>query len=87
MASIMKYSYPKPDSSQEKIQSRPKTFKFGALVTAESITKELRDKEEAKQQKIEEVRLRKEQRAIKKVEKEVKRQKKAENKKIKNARE
>jgi hypothetical protein len=87
MASIMKYPYPKPDSSQEKIQSRPKSFKFGALVTAESITKELHDKEETKQQKIEEVRLRKEQQAIKRVEKEVERQKKTENKKIKNARE
>jgi hypothetical protein len=87
MISIIKYLYSKPDLSQEKIQSHSKSFKFGALVTAKSITKELHNKEETKQQKIEEVRLRKEQQAIKRVEKEVERQKKTENKKIKNAQE
>jgi|SRR6185369_12571122 len=77
MASIMKYPYPKSTSIQEETRTRPKTFKFGTLVTAESITKELHDKEEEKQRKIDEIRLRKEQRAIKKAEKEAANQKKA----------
>jgi hypothetical protein len=77
IVSIMKYPHPKPCSSQEETQRRPKNFKFGALVTADIIAKELNDKEEEKQRKIEEVRLRKEQRAIKKAEKEEAKQKKA----------
>ena len=49
MVSIIKYPYPKPNLSQEKIQSCSKTFKFEALVIAKSIKKELYNKEETKQ--------------------------------------
>jgi hypothetical protein len=69
LASIMKYPYPKPALIQE-VRSRSKSFKFEALVTAESIAKELHSKEEEKQQKIKAAELKRELRAIKKAEKE-----------------
>jgi hypothetical protein len=67
LASIMRYPYPKSISVEEKPQTRSKAFKFGTLVTAESIIKELEDKENAKKKKIEDIRLRKEQRIINKM--------------------
>ena len=52
LASIMKYPYPKPVPSEKEPRARSKTFKFGTLVTADSIAKELQDMEDAKQKKI-----------------------------------
>ncbi|CAG8583129.1 2527_t:CDS:1, partial [Dentiscutata heterogama] len=43
LSSIMKYLYPKQLSVGKKPQVRPKAFKFGILVTAESIVRELED--------------------------------------------
>ena len=51
LASIMKYPLNTIPADGEK-RARPKTFKFGTLVTADSIAKELQDIEDAKQKKI-----------------------------------
>lgn len=77
LVSIMKYPSLNTSSVQEKPKIRPKTFKFGTLVTSEEITKEIQDKENIKQQKLEEIRARKEQRAAKKAEKEKTKHKKS----------
>jgi len=69
LASILKYPYPKPGQSEKEPQARPKTFKFGTLVTADSITKELQDMEIAKEKKTEDLRLKKELQAVKRAEK------------------
>ena len=64
---IIKYPSMKTFSNEEKPKTRPKAFKFGSLVTSEDITKELQEKEEnIKQKKIEDIKLRKEQKAKKK---------------------
>ncbi|CAG8790273.1 25672_t:CDS:1, partial [Dentiscutata erythropus] len=63
---IMKYLSMKAFLSEEKPKTRPKAFKFGNLVTSEAIIKELQEKENIKQKKIEYIKLRKEQRAKKK---------------------
>jgi len=54
--------YPQPHQQpvEKKPQARPKTFKFGTLVTAESIIKELEEKENLKRRKIEDAKVRKE---------------------------
>ncbi|CAG8714138.1 10944_t:CDS:1, partial [Dentiscutata heterogama] len=49
----MKYPQPQQQPVEKKPQARPKTFKFGTLVTAESIIKELEEKENLKRRKIE----------------------------------
>ncbi|CAG8778583.1 7755_t:CDS:1, partial [Cetraspora pellucida] len=67
--SILKYPHSKQLSVEKKPQNRPKNFKFGTLVTAESIVKELEDRENVKQKKAEDARLRKERRAINKTNK------------------
>ncbi|CAG8803645.1 35097_t:CDS:1, partial [Racocetra persica] len=69
LASILKYPHSKQLSVEKKPQNRPKNFKFGTLVTAESIVKELEDRENVKQKKAEDARLRKERRAINKTNK------------------
>jgi len=66
LSKIMKYPSMKTFSNEEKPKTRPKAFKFGSLVTSEDITKELQEKENIKQKKIEDIKLRKEQKAKKK---------------------
>lgn len=72
LASIMKYPQPQQQPVEKKPQARPKTFKFGTLVTAESIIKELEEKENLKRRKIEDAKVRKEQRILNKAKKQSK---------------
>ncbi|CAG8611309.1 31278_t:CDS:2, partial [Racocetra persica] len=52
LASIMNYPFPQQCSIEKKSQTRPKTFKFRPLITAELIVKELEDRENTKQKKL-----------------------------------
>ncbi|CAG8682176.1 21871_t:CDS:1, partial [Racocetra persica] len=45
LSSIMKYLHPRQLSVEKKPQVRLKAFKFGTLVTAESIVRELEDRD------------------------------------------
>lgn len=81
LATIMKYPLPKVANPEKSPLPRPKSFKFGALMTAEQITKELQDIEDKKQKKIEELRMKKEARLAKKAEKEAEKENKQPKKK------